>query len=154
MQALRFLFSPSGRIAPQAFVVAAVVLYFAGVAAQFLTTPDVIAHSGLWPFVVAQVVLIWIWFALHAKRLYDAGQPPGLALGAALLYAIATALLLLIADSFFNTSDGLMANAGATGALGLIMLVYVITTLLGSPHFDLAWLTVAILIVVALLPIL
>ncbi len=85
-------------------------------------------------------MLIWIWFALHAKRLHDAGRGSGLAVGVAVLYVLSVVLLLIVADSFFNTSDGLMTNASATSALGLI---------LGSVHrrdarrtrrqYDLAW---------------
>ena len=35
-----------------------------------------------------QALLIWMWFALHAKRLRDAGRTIGLAVGAAVLYAL------------------------------------------------------------------
>ena len=83
MQALRFLFSPSGRLGPQAFAVAVIAVYAAGAASQWLTVPGVIARNGLWPFVAAQAVLIWIWFTLHAKRLHDADRATGLAVGAA-----------------------------------------------------------------------
>ena len=78
MQALRFLFSPSGRLRPQAFAVAAIAVYAAGLASQLLTTPRVIARDGLWPFAMVQVVLVWVWFSLHAKRLRDADRSIGL----------------------------------------------------------------------------
>jgi uncharacterized membrane protein YhaH (DUF805 family) len=153
MRAVRFLFSPGGRLKPQPFVYGAIAVYAVGLASHWLTAPDVVARGGLWPFVAAQVVLIWIWFMLHARRMHDAGRGSGLAVGVALLYTLSIALLLIIADGFFNTSDGLMANANATGALGLILLVYVVATLLGSMQYDLAWVVVAILVVMAVLPI-
>ncbi len=153
MQAIQFLFSPNGRLKPQPFIYGAVGVYLFGVASHLLTTPDVIRHGGLWPFLAAQILLIWIWFVLHAKRLHDAGKSSGLAIAVGLLYGLSLVLLLIVADSFFNTADGLMDNAGATGALELILLLYVIVTLIGSPHYDLAWLLVVILVLIGFVPI-
>jgi hypothetical protein len=98
-------------------------------------------------------VLIWVWFVLHAQRLHDAGRGSGLAVGVALLYVLSIVLLLIVAEGFFNTSDGLMANPNAAGALGLILLLYIVSTLLGSAQYDLAWVVVAILTLMAFLPI-
>ncbi len=153
MQGLRFLFSPEGRIAPRSFFVAAIIVYLLGSASHFLTSPLVIARAGLWPFVALQAVLIWVWFVLHAKRLHDSGRASGLAVGVALLYVLSIVLLLIVADAFFNTSDSVMHDPNATSALGLILLLYIIGTLLGSMHFDLVWVTVAILTAMALVPI-
>ena len=153
MQTVHFLFSPSGRLRPQPFIYGAAAVYLFGAASHLLTTPGVIARGGLWPFVGAQIVLVWISFILHAKRLHDAGRGGGLAAAVGLLYSLSIVLLLIVADSFFNTSDGLMQNASATSALGLILLLYIIVTLLGSPHYDLAWLMVAALTVIAFAPI-
>jgi uncharacterized membrane protein YhaH (DUF805 family) len=153
MQAVQFLFSPNGRLKPQPFIYGAAGVYLFGAASHLLTTPDVIRHGGLWPFVAAQILLIWIWFVLHAKRLHDAGKNNGLAIAVGLLYGLSLVLLLIVADSFFNTTDGLMDNAGASGALELILLLYVIVTLIGSPHYDLAWLLVVILMLIGLAPI-
>jgi len=58
-----------------------------------------------------------------------------------------------LAFGFFNTSDGLMANPNATGALGLILLLYIVSTLAGSSQYDLGWVVVAILTLMAFLPI-
>jgi uncharacterized membrane protein YhaH (DUF805 family) len=153
MRALRFLFSPAGRLSPQAFLVAAGVVYVAGVAAQSLTMPGVIDRAGLWPFVAVQALLVWIWFSLHARRLHDAGRGAGLAAGVGLLYVLSVALLIVLAASFFNPADGEVADAGTASALGLILLAAILAVLLGSPHYDLAWLMVAMLTVMALLPI-
>jgi uncharacterized membrane protein YhaH (DUF805 family) len=153
MQGLRLLFSPQGRIAPRSFVIAALIVYGLGGASHFLTSPPVIARAGLWPFVAVQALLVWVWFVLHAKRLHDSGRTAGLAVGVALLYALSILLLLIVADAFFNTSDSVMHDPNATGALGLILLLYIIGTLLGSAHFDIVWLAVAILTAVAFVPI-
>jgi uncharacterized membrane protein YhaH (DUF805 family) len=153
MQPLRLLFSPSGRLQPRAFAVAAIAVYGAGLASQLLTTPDVIARGGLWAFAAAQALLIWVWFSLHAKRLHDAGRPIGLAAGASLLYALAVVLLLIVAAAFLNTSALDATDANTTSALGLLLLLLVVATLLGSPHYDFAWLIVTLLTVMAFVPV-
>ncbi len=152
MHALHFLFSPHGRLSPQPFAFAAGAVYAAGVASQWLTLPDVIAHTGLWPFVAVQALLIWVWFALHAKRLRDGGRAVGLAAGVGLLYALSLVLLIIVAASFFN-SAGEAADANTAGALGLILLASILALLLGSPHYDLALVMVASLTAMALLPV-
>jgi uncharacterized membrane protein YhaH (DUF805 family) len=153
MQVLRLLFSPTGRLPPQTFIVAAVLVYLAGMASHFLTMPDVIGRAGLWPFLAAQIVLIWIWYTLHAKRLRDAGQAAGLAAGVSLLYALSIALLVIVAASFYGALAGESHDANAASALGLILLVSIIAILAGSPHYDVGWLIVAILLVLAFVPI-
>lgn len=155
MQALRFLFSPSGRLSPQPFIYTVVLIYLAGAASQLLTTPQVIALGGAWPFFVVQVVLLWVWFAAHAKRLRDAGRSIGWAAGASFLYAMSIILLLLIVIAgFVGTDVKDMANINATGALALILLIDVITSLLSSAQqHDLAWLLATTLTVMAFLPV-
>lgn len=153
MSALRTLFSPSGRLPPQTFIVLAVLVYLAGVASHALTLPDAIARAGLWPFVVAQALLIWIWYALHAKRLHDAGRQAALAAGAGILYALSVALMIIIAVSFYTPLAGQVPDASTASALGLILLVSIIAILLGAPHYDVAWLMVAILLLIAFVPI-
>src|SRR5580658_9709912 len=98
MQSPGQLLSPGGRLKPQPFTYAAIAVYLAGAASHLLTAADVMTRAGLWPFLAAQILLLWLWFALHAKRLRDAGHGSGLAAGVALLYALSIALLLIVAD--------------------------------------------------------
>jgi uncharacterized membrane protein YhaH (DUF805 family) len=154
MDALRFLFSPSGRLAPKPFVAGAVAVYAAGIASQLLTAPDVITRAGLWPFAIAQGLLVWMWFVLHAKRLHDSGHSAGLALGASILYALAVILLLIVATAFIDTSAASASDRNATSALTLILFVYIVAILSGSPGYDLVWVVIAVLSVMALLPLL
>jgi len=153
MQALRFLFSPSGRLPPQAFAIAVVVVYVAGAASQWLTTPDLIQRAGLWPFVVVQIILIWVWFALHAKRLRDAGRSIDLPVAIALLYVLSVALLVIVAASFINSASAESLGYNGATALGLILFVSIIVALLGSPQYDAAWLMVTALTAMGLLPV-
>jgi uncharacterized membrane protein YhaH (DUF805 family) len=153
MHALRFLFSPAGRLRPQAFAIAVIGVYAAGAASHFLTTPDVIARTGLWPFVAVQALLVWIWFALHAKRLRDAGRAAGLAAGIALLYVLSLVLLVIVAAAFVSTSPGEGADANTASALGLILLAAILAELAGSAHYDFAWIMVTALTLIAVVPV-
>src|ERR1700730_18089839 len=131
MQGLRLLFSPSGRLRPQAFIIAVLLVYVAAVASHALPLRDVIRSAGLWPFLAAQIVLIWIWYALHAKRLRDAGKPIGLAVAASLLYVLSVALLIIIAGAFYGALAGQGTDPNTASALGLILFVSIITMLSG-----------------------
>jgi uncharacterized membrane protein YhaH (DUF805 family) len=153
MRPLRFLFLPSGRLRPQTFLIAAVAVYLAGVASHLLTVPDVIARAGLWPFLAIQALLIWIWFVLHARRLHDAGRGAGLAAAVSVLYTLSIALLVIVAASFYGALAGQVPDANSASALGLILLVAIIAILLGAPHYDLAWVMVAILLLIAFAPL-
>ncbi len=153
MQILRLLFSPRGRLPAQRFIAIAIAVYVAGAASQLLTMPDVIAHAGLWPFALAQALLIWIWFAVHAKRLNGSGRSVGLAAGVAILYALSVLLLVILAGAFYGPLIGQVPDANTASALGLILLVSIIAVLAGSPHYDLTSLLVAFLVLLALVPI-
>jgi uncharacterized membrane protein YhaH (DUF805 family) len=153
MQPLQLYFSSSGRLRPQPFAFAVLGFYLAALASQALTVPGVIAHGGLWPFTAAQLVLTWVWYALHAKRLRDARHATGTAAGIAVVYALALMLFLILAASFFATSDGRGDDPNTTGALTLLLLVYIVTVLSGHPDFSLVWFIVTGLMVMAALPV-
>jgi len=155
MLALRFLFSPSGRLPPRAFAVAALVLYIAGAASQLLTTPDVLARAGLWPFALVQGLLTWVWFCVHAKRLRDGDRSIGPAVGASVFYALAVGALLFIAALFLTTpTPPGTGDPNASTARGMLLLLLIVDILLSWPGHDLAGVIAAILAVMALLPIL
>jgi len=151
MQSPYLVLSPDGRLRPQPFVLGAAAVYVAGAVSHWLTVPDVTARTGLWAFAAAQALLTWLWFVLHAKRLHDAGRGDGLAVAVALLYALSIVFLLILAMNFFAGSGGLMGNAGATGALELILFLYIIETLAGS--HDLGSIVVGVMTLFAFVPI-
>jgi uncharacterized membrane protein YhaH (DUF805 family) len=152
MQTLRFLFSPSGRLGPQAFFVAVLGVYAAGVASQWLTAPGIIERGGVWPFAVAQVLLIWIWFSLHAKRLHDADRSVGLAAGAATLYFLAVLLLLFSLEAFLGGATQQASDPNATSAMTLILFAWIVAILTDSPSANFYWLGVLVF-TVAVFPI-
>jgi hypothetical protein len=150
---LSFLLSPSGILRPTAFLAAAILVYAVGAVSHVLTAPGVIATAGPWPFAAIQAVLIWLWFALHSKRLRDAGVGSGLAAGVAVLYALSVVLLVIVEASFASAISGQTGDAKAASGLELILLVSVIALLLSSAHYDSASAVVALLLAVEFIPI-
>jgi uncharacterized membrane protein YhaH (DUF805 family) len=152
MSALGFLFSPAGRLERWPFIKGAIGVYLVGIALQLLTTAEVVQRVGLLPYVAVQFVLVWIWYCLHGKRLHDAGRSSGVAVGVGLFYLLSVVLLLIVTDSFMPTSDQLLGNADAVGALWFTMLIYVVSVLAGSSPYAVP-IVVAVLIAQAFLPI-
>ena len=62
-------------------------------------------------------------------------------------------LLVILAGAFFNTAAADAADANTAGALGLILLVAVVAALAGSAHYDVAWLLVTALTLIAFVPV-
>lgn len=146
MQIFRLLFSPSGRLGQQAFVLAALGVYAAGVASQWLTAEGVMVRGGgVWPFGVVQILLIWIWFSLHAKRLHDADRSAGIAGAAAIVYLLAVALLLFFLGTLFADVSAEARDPNATSALTLILLIWIVAILSDAPSADFSWLGVLVL---------
>lgn len=149
MDALCLLFSPSGRIGPQAFLFNVIAVYAVGIAAQWLAIPDIQEKAGIWPFAVMQALLIWVWYALHAKRLRDAARPIGVAVGAALLYTLSVVLLLIVATNFFQAFG---RTSVGTAALNVTILLSVLLELTRQSIPDLGSLVVGLFVVMAFLP--
>jgi uncharacterized membrane protein YhaH (DUF805 family) len=122
MHFLRLFFDAAGRIGPVPFALAVTLVYALGVAAQMLTVPGVVSRAGLWPFLLAQALLVWMWFALHAKRLNDAGRGPGAAQGVAAIYALAVVLLVFAAAFFLDRgADAGVSNDAVPGARVVVL---------------------------------
>jgi uncharacterized membrane protein YhaH (DUF805 family) len=148
----------SGRLRPKPFWLAVVALYAAALAAQMLTAPAAVARIGVWPFAVAQGVLIWLWYWLHARRLRDAGRSPAPALGLAIVNALAILLLVLAVAFFFGTAVELPEAAAQTGQvpvtsiLGLYVFFYLVGMVWGPPGAGLLGVMLAILVLAACAP--
>ena len=150
MGTLRLLFSPSGRLGQQAFVLAVIGAYAAGVASQWLTEPGVMARGGVWPFAFVQIVLIWIWFSLHAKRLHDADRSSGIAIAAAVVYLLAITLLLIVLGTLSGDVSKEAHDPNASSALTLILFIWIVAILSGGPGENFYWLGVLVLVAAAL----
>jgi uncharacterized membrane protein YhaH (DUF805 family) len=132
MDSLALLFSTSGRIQPKPFVLGIVLVYALIFASQILLAPPIMARSGVVPFAVAQAALTWAWYALHAKRLRDAGRGSGLALAVAILYGLGVLLFLLLIQFITGLAlDGEAKNAG-DGLATIVIILFLIALLSGD----------------------
>jgi len=106
-------------------VLAAIAVYGLSFLSQGLLTAPVTKLFNVVPFLVVQIVLIWLWIVLHRRRLRDAGRSSGIAMGIALLYALEVILLALLIWM-------LTAPAEQTGDAAGIFHLYLILYLIGS----------------------
>jgi hypothetical protein len=136
----------------QPFIAAVLAVYAAGIGAQWLTMQGVLVHVGIWPFAIAQALLIWIWYVLHARRLHDSGRPADVAAGAAALYTLSIVLLLIVAMNFFTPFAG-AAEPDATAALNIVLLIAVIAALTQQSGHDVGGLILGVCIILAFLPV-
>src|SRR5690242_17587530 len=105
MDVLALFISLDGRLGRRGFWLSLLVIYLAGLAAQVLLMPDVVARSGIWAFCAVQAALIWAWLAIHIKRLRDAGQGPATAIAVAVIYALAVTLMMVLLAFLTNPNE-------------------------------------------------
>jgi uncharacterized membrane protein YhaH (DUF805 family) len=120
------------RLAPRPFAVAVVGLYVLSFVSQMLLSAPVIARVGVTPFMLAQIVLIWLWVAVHRRRLRDAGQPTGIVTGVALVYALEVVLLTLLIWIVSTAAPGGGASSDA-GIFHLFVILYLLGAMSGDP---------------------
>jgi len=148
MNVLALPFSTSGRLASKPFAIGAVALYVAIVASQILLS----TRGGLALFAVAQAVLTWIWYALHAKRLRDAGCPTGTALGIAVLYGISMVLLVLLAQLLSGVGGSGSNNPDSAWA-PFIIVAFLIAMLSGEPNLGLFFHVALVILMMVFAPL-
>jgi uncharacterized membrane protein YhaH (DUF805 family) len=152
MDPLALFLSSSGRLGSRPFAIAVILIYLAGIASQTLLSAAAVARAGLWPFALTQAMLIWAWYAVHAKRMRDAGHGTGGAAGIALIYTLAIVLLLLIVAFFLGVGRDAGDNVPPSNVVGFFVVLYLIGVLFSAA--DLGFFTVVItcLIAIALAP--
>jgi uncharacterized membrane protein YhaH (DUF805 family) len=125
MDPLALFFSTEGRLTPKAFWLSLLGVYAAGISSQFLLMSDVTARSGVWPFVAVHAIVLWMWTALHIKRLRDAGRPAAGAWTVAVLYGLSVGLaLLLVATIMMPTTGVTDSPAQAWLAFALVAVLF------------------------------
>lgn len=144
------LLSFQGRLSRKPFWLAVIAIYLAGVAAQMLLSPNVTARGGLWPFIAAQVLLIWAWLVIHVRRLRDAGHGPAAAVGVGLIYALAVALLVMLI--LFLTNPNAPPEQSASDVGFGLMVIVIILGLLFAPDFGVFMSILKVLVLIACLP--
>jgi uncharacterized membrane protein YhaH (DUF805 family) len=157
LAAIKLFFSAHGTLERRPFVLAIILVYLLSLASHALTAPNWLERGGLIAFALAQLLLLWSWYALHAKRLRDAGHAAAPAIGIALIYLLAVILLLMIL-TFFMQSAGQSLALGDTLPSSSVVALYLLMFLLGmlaSPGtLDMLDLTTALLALVLTSPLL
>jgi uncharacterized membrane protein YhaH (DUF805 family) len=135
MASLPTFLSASGRIAPRPFALCAVAVYLASFLSQFLLAAPITARASVVPFLAVQIAIAWAWYALHVRRLRDAGRPTGSAIALTILYALAIVLLLLVMLAI--DAPGQPAGPEATpfaSVFQVFLVLFLIGTILGDPN--------------------
>jgi uncharacterized membrane protein YhaH (DUF805 family) len=147
--------STQGRLARKPFALGVLGVYVAGIAAQALLSGEVMGRAGLWPFIIAQAALIWIWLVLHIRRQRDAGQGPAAVIGVALVYLLSIGLLLLLVAFFTHPAavgpSGVGDSPARGVAIGTVLVVFLFNILF-TPDFGVFSTIFKGLIVIALAP--
>jgi uncharacterized membrane protein YhaH (DUF805 family) len=154
MDSLALIFSASGRIAPKPFAVGALLLYALIFLSQALLSPPLSVRAGVVPFVVAQAVLAWVWYALHAKRLRDAGLGTGSALGIAVTVALSLVLFLLLLQVLFGASVGASADDRPGGLAPFVIVLFLLTLLTSEPSISFFFYVALVIVVIMFTPLL
>ena len=152
---LRSLVSPSGRLAPLPFALAATVVYLLSFGSQVLLSAPVTARMSVVPFALVQAALIWIWIVLHAQRLHDAGRSAGLAVGIAAVYVLEVVLLTIMVWFILESSGAAVSGGVGSDApiLQLFVILYLLTLLSGDPSLGALQVWIVGIVALLLLPV-
>jgi uncharacterized membrane protein YhaH (DUF805 family) len=155
MNILALFFSPFGRLTARPFVIAAIVVYVVSFGAQALLSAPGPRQYGIVAFGLAQAVVTWSWFALHAKRLRDADDNALFALAFAILYALAMLLLILFIEVVVGSAGTTSRNDyGAGNVVALIAVVAVIANFAGDSSLGAFYYFMVAFLALILIPIL
>jgi hypothetical protein len=141
MNLLDLLFSPKGTIKPQPFALVVIGIYALNLIAGSVLDGQFVMRAGLWPYVALQLLLTWIWFAVHKKRLADAGKGYAVAASLAFIYlvgvAIFASLTVASAPAVLDKVDPADPKVSLFGAIIAIAFIY---TLFSGDFFLIAFL--------------
>lgn len=134
--------SNAGRLARGPFLAAAMAVYLLSFVSQMLLSEPVMARMSVAPFVLVQIVLIWLWIVVHRRRLRDAGRPTAIVIGVALVYALEMLLLTLLIWILSPTGStgGVSTDAGIFRLFAILYLMGAMTGDPGLGHLQI-WLT-------------
>lgn len=136
MNWLDALFSPKGTLKPQHFAIIVIAIYLINIATGSIIEGQFIKRVGPWPYFALQVLLTWIWFVAHAKRLRDAGKGWAIAAVLAFIYVAAMVLLLnLISESEASLTESADPKEPKVSLIGTIFAVLFINTLFTGDPF-------------------
>lgn len=154
MNSTAALFSSSGTLGRGPFAIAVCIVYLMGLASQVLLISPVVLRAGFWPFILLHAALLWVWYAIHARRLRDAGRAIGAAVGIAIVNVLSMIFLLLVISFLVSPVEGQPGETAGGVLATWIVLIMFVEILSGQPH--LGWLGRVLMVIVgiAMLPIL
>lgn len=148
------LFSSAGTLGRRPFAIAVLVVYALGLASQVLLTGPVLLRAGLWPFIVLHAALLWMWYAVHVRRLRDAGRDAGAAIGIAIVNVLAITFLVMVLLLLASPVEG---QPGETvgGVLGTwIVFISLLQVLSGTMNLSWFGIFLETLFFIAMTPVL
>ncbi len=145
------MFSAAGRLAPKPFALGAGAVCLVSFLSQFLLAAPVMSRASIVPFLLVQSAIAWFWYALHTKRLRDAGRSSGLVVALTALYGLAIVLLLLVTVAA-NAPGGSDAE-GIAGIFQVFLLLFLIGSVLSDPHLGIFGVVALGILALVMLPI-
>ena len=122
-------------MAPVPFTLAVIAVYALSFASQALLSPPVTSQFNVFPFVLAQVVLIAAWIKLHRWRLRDAGRTTGTVIGIAAIYALEIVLLVLLVWLLLSSAGPSSGGVGTEAPiLQFFVILYLLALMTGDPN--------------------
>ncbi len=112
---------PSGDIEPRPYVRALVALAIGAILSHMLAAPAVTTQFGILPFVVTQIALIWLWYALIVKRLRNAERSILGVTAVALIDVFGLALLAVLLVLQFSDPSAGKAASYLPGSVSLLV---------------------------------
>ena len=152
MNSVALVFFCTGRLAPRLFALLVTAVYLLGFSSQVLLAEPTLARAGVWPFALAQAVLLWVWFALHAKRLRDADRGTGAALGIAIVNVLSVLLLLMVVILFLTPPPAEDTTGSVLGTW--VVIIFLVGILTGAPALGFLGFILLAAAIVVLIPIL
>jgi uncharacterized membrane protein YhaH (DUF805 family) len=147
--------APSGELEQQPYIRALIGLVIGAVLSNMLSAPVLVTSFGIWPFAVTQLVLLWFWFSLTAKRLRNAERSVLGVTAVALIAVIAVVLLavmlvLSVTDLDVGTTAPWRPASIATLIYPFVFLLNVVTGPSANPQDA----TIAVLAAFTMAPLL
>ncbi|MGD9921934.1 MAG: hypothetical protein AB7V13_10865 [Pseudorhodoplanes sp.] len=147
--------TPSGDLEQGPYALALAGLLFGAILSNILSAPAITTGFGLWPFIVTQLVLLWLWYVLTAKRLRNAERSVLGVTAVALIALIAIVLLFVILQLQAGEANPSLAGPWLPASIGvllypLVFLLNVVTGPAANPQDS----TIAVLSLFALAPLL
>lgn len=141
-------------IKPGPFTLAVLLVYLVSFVSQILLSPPVTSRLSVVPFALVQGVLIGLWIVLHRRRLRDAGRPSGIAVGIAMVYALAVLMLVIVVWIILSGATAGNDGAGSeAGILYLFVILYFLSLLTGDPNLGVLQIWILGFVVLMLLPV-